>query len=245
MTDLVSVRTEGSVTCVTLCRPEKGNSLSNEMVAALTAIVSGCHEDGTTLLVLAGEGRHFCTGFDLGDLDNETDDTLLARFVRIELLLQALTAAPFMTLALGQGRIVGAGADIFAACKRRVLIGEARLRFPGAAFGLILGTGRLARIVSADKACEWVGSGRWITCDEAFEEGLCSAGIGEADVSQFVQNLADESMRLDSVTRGGIYKAAGAGRHDAQDLQALVMSAARPGLQHRIQAFRDAAMTKE
>ncbi|WP_245220104.1 enoyl-CoA hydratase/isomerase family protein [Pusillimonas caeni] len=244
MLDLVRVQSEQSITRVTLCRAEKGNSLSSEMVAALTAIVRRCYEDGTTLLVLAGDGRHFCTGFDLGELDQETDDTLMARFVRIELLLQALNAAPFITAALGQGRIVGAGADIFAACKRRILIGDARLRFPGAAFGLVLGTGRLARIVGVDKACEWVGSGRWIARDEASAAGLCTACLDEAGVFPFVEELANESVRLDAATRSGVYAAAGAGRHSAEDLEALVLSAARPGLRDRIQAFRDAAVQK-
>src|SRR3546814_15241911 len=82
----------------------------------------------------------------------------MARFIRIELLLQARQAAPFLTVAVGHGRHIGAGADMFVACQRRIVVGEAAFRFPGAAFGLVLGTGRLARLVGSASACDWVGS---------------------------------------------------------------------------------------
>src|SRR3546814_5165189 len=54
--------------------------------------------------------------------------------------------------------LIGAGADMFVACQRRIVVGEAAFRFPGAAFGLVLGTGRLARLVGSASACDWVGS---------------------------------------------------------------------------------------
>ena len=40
------------------------------------------------LIVIGGEGRHFCTGFDLTGIDRASDGDLLLRFVRIERLLQ-------------------------------------------------------------------------------------------------------------------------------------------------------------
>src|SRR3546814_18652036 len=74
------------------------------MVAAMASAVERCYADGTTLLILDAPGRNFCTGFDLGDLNQQYDDYLLARFIRIELLLQAMQAATFFTFAVGHGR---------------------------------------------------------------------------------------------------------------------------------------------
>jgi len=241
MSGLVRVRTEGQVTRLTLCRPEKGNSLSRDMVQAMADAIARCHADDTALLVLDAQGRNFCTGFDLGDLDAQTDDSLMARFVRIELLLQALHAAPFLTVALGHGRHIGAGADLFAACQRRVLTGEASFRFPGAAFGLVLGTGRLARLVGATRAGDWVGSGRLVAQDEAQAAGLVWRTVDDSGTEALIEELARESTRLDAPTRHALYAAAGHGRDAAQDLQALVLSAARPGLRDRIRNFRAAA----
>ncbi|MGX5658871.1 enoyl-CoA hydratase/isomerase family protein [Castellaniella ginsengisoli] len=242
MTGTVRIQARGPMTRVTLDRPDKGNSLSAGMVSALDAAIDRCREDGTALFVLDAEGRHFCTGFDLGNLDAATDDALMARFVRIEILLQKLQVAPFLTVALGHGRIVGAGADLFVACQRRVLAGDASFRFPGAAFGLVLGTGRLARAVGPARACEWVGSGRWISGDEALAAGLAQDVVDEADIAPLLQRLLAEGTRLDGATRGAMQAAAGRERHADQDLRALVLSAARPGLCERIRAFRAATL---
>lgn len=241
MSGPVQVQAQDHVTRLTLCRPEKGNSLSSGMVQAMADAIERCHADGTTLLVLQAQGRNFCTGFDLGDLEHETDDSLMARFIRIELLLQALHAAPFLTVALGHGRHIGAGADLFAACQRRVLTGDASFRFPGAAFGLVLGTGRLARIVGTTRACDWVGSGRQVEQDEAQAAGLVWRTVEEVGVEALIGELARESARLGPPTCQALYTAAGCGRDAAQDLQALVRSAARPGLRERIRNFRAAA----
>ena len=146
----MSSRREAHVLHLQLNRPEKGNALSTLLVQALTETLETATRDPELrLLVLSGAGRHFCTGFDLSDLDHETDDSLLARFTRVELMLQAVHGAPFATLALAHGRTLGAGADLFAACSERWIVGDASFAFPGAGFGLVLGTSRLASLVGA------------------------------------------------------------------------------------------------
>src|SRR3546814_7689983 len=167
----------------------------------------------------------------------------MARFIRIELLLQALQAAPFLTVAVGHGRHIGAGADMFVACQRRIVVGEAAFRFPGAAFGLVLGTGRLARLVGSASACDWVGSGRWVEHSEALACGLITQAVDEAGTGALLEQFAKESGRLDRTTRRAVYAASGHTQHSAQDLMALVHSAARPGLRARIGEFRAAVFS--
>ena len=91
---------------LTLNRPQKANSLDLALVDALLEHVDTAVEDGTRLMVLRSNGRHFCAGFDFTDLDHQSDGELLLRFVRIEQLLQKIYHAPFFLasseLALGQ-----------------------------------------------------------------------------------------------------------------------------------------------
>ena len=68
---------------------------SQVMVSALDAALDDSADRSATLVVFERPGRHFCTGFDLSDIDLETDDSLLARFIRIELLLQRIVCAPY------------------------------------------------------------------------------------------------------------------------------------------------------
>ena len=240
-------RRDGPVLHLQLHRPEVGNALSAALVQALTeAVDAATHDVSVRLLVLSGAGRHFCTGFDLSDLDRETDDSLLARFTRVELLLQAVHAAPFATLALAHGRTMGAGADLFAACGDRWIVGDAGFAFPGAAFGLVLGTVRLTELVGAPHAAAWIEGGQRIDADQALACGLATRRIETEQIDAELGRWGARVNRLDAPTQRAIQAAIAAGRRprgdagDAQDLARLVRSAARPGLRDRIAAYRAA-----
>lgn len=242
----IDVVYQGALARVTLRRPDKGNALSASLVAALAQAFDAAAARDVRLLVLAGAGRHFCTGFDLSDLDAETDDSLLARFTRVELMLQALHAAPFDTLALAHGRTMGAGADLFAACAQRWIVDDASFAFPGTAFGLVLGTARLADAVGPVQARAWVESGALFGRDEALASGWAQRCVGADALDAEIERLAARSQRLDGPTQAAIHAALD-GRHrprgaagDALDLCRLVQSAARPGLRERIAAYRAA-----
>ena len=239
----LQVSRDGALTRVWLNRPEAANALSPALVEALSGALEVAAGDGTRLLAICSSGKHFCTGFDLSNLDDQSDDLLLARLVRIELMLQRLQAAPFATVAIASGRVVGAGADIFAACESRWIAGAATFAFPGAGFGLVLGTGRLGALVGSSVARDWVSSGRTIDTDSALSSGLATfrAEPPEVDASLFA--LSESMLRLDAWTHAAVRRASLA-RGDAgqaADLAALVESAARPGLKARIMAYRQAA----
>ncbi|BBD96795.1 enoyl-CoA hydratase/isomerase family protein [Sphingobium amiense] len=235
---MIAVRQENGVHSITLNQPLIGNSLSDGMVAALhDALDQMARQDGR-LLVLRGEGRHFCTGFHLGDLESESDGSLLLRFVRIEQLLARIWTAPFPTLAIAQGCAFGAGADLFVACRRRVAIEGARFRFPGAGFGLVLGTRRLAERVGGDTACGWIAGGVTVDAPTAVSRGLAT-DLASADMIDAImaQEVAAAS-RLHPATMAAICAASrNETVHADQDLAALVRSAACPGLKDRIAAY--------
>ena len=49
-------------------------------------------------------------------------------------------------MAVATGRAWGAGADLFASCDIRACTPDASFRFPGTAFGIVLGTRRLVEL---------------------------------------------------------------------------------------------------
>lgn len=233
---------QDNVTRLTLDRPERGNALSASLVAALADAVQACHHDGTRLLVFAGNGPHFCTGFDLGDLDSESDDSLLARFIHVELLLQAVHAAPFSTVALMRGRAMGAGADLAAACEQRWMEAGSSIAFPGAAFGLVLGSARLAGLVGTTRAREWIAGGAMIDAESAAAAGFAVL-VAQEDRAAALAALAARAHRLDRSTHVAIQAATLDGHGalalaQASQLADLVRSAARPGLKARIASYR-------
>ena len=227
----------GGVRTLTLARPERGNALSAELVEALLAAVQGAAADSSLhTLLLRAEGDHFCTGLDLSSLDSETDASLLWRLVRIETLLAALWHAPLRTVAVAQGRCWGAGADLFVACETRIAAEATQFRFPGAGFGIVLGTRRLAERVGTDMARRCTVDGQLLAAPDAQRVGLVSrlGGLGQTDLAAPV---------ADAVTAAALRRATRSDQRD-HDLAALVRSAARPGLKARVQAYR-AAQTKK
>jgi enoyl-CoA hydratase/carnithine racemase len=219
-----------------LDRPEKGNALSAAAVESLhAAIESAIANPATHTLVLRGRGKHFCTGFDLSGLEGETDASLRGRFVALEKLLQAVWHAPVRTVALASGRAWGAGADLFASCDIRACAPDATLRFPGTAFGIVLGTRRLVELVGWDRARPLVTEGATHDARTALATGLAT-DLVEGDPEAWLA-LRCAPPVADRVTLAAV-RAATRPDHRAADLASLEASASRPGLAGRIEAYR-------
>jgi len=158
---------------------------------------------------------------------------LLHRFVRIEVVLDSLWRAPLRTVAIAQERAIGAGADLFAACDCRLLALGAQFRFPGVAFGIVLGTRRLAMCVGPTIALRWVSEAATIDACAALAAGLTSAVLeGDVPNDQFT-TAAEATAILDALASPAVERhtlvvlRSAAGYEGAdKDSAALVRSAA-------------------
>lgn len=225
------------VATVWLDRPEKGNALSAEAVHGLHAAIDSAIADASVhTLVIRGRGRHFCTGFDLSGLENETDANLRRRFVALEKLLQTVWHAPVRTIALATGRTWGAGADLFASCDIRAAAPDTTLRFPGSAFGIVLGTRRLVELIGWDAARPLVTEGATVDAAAAQAAGLTTDIVAGDAVEAWLAKRCEPPV-ADRVTLAAIRVST---RPDfrAADLATLDQSASRPGLVGRIREFR-------
>jgi enoyl-CoA hydratase/carnithine racemase len=217
--------------------PATSNSLSARQVEALLQAVRESCADGTETLVLTGSGPNFCSGFDLSQLEQASDGELLHRFVRIELLLQAVYLAPFDTVACAKGATYGAGADLLAACRCRLADPGARFLMPGLQFGIALGTRRFAALVGESAAYELLAAGTPFGAERASQAGLVSAIAPEAHWPELIaQRHRARGLRGEALAR-----LARLTREDrcAQDMRTLVESAAEPGLVERIRRYRE------
>ncbi len=226
---MLTIDHQAGVTLLRLQRPERGNALGPMLVEGLISAASEAFANASVhTLVLQGEGRHFCTGLDLSDLATLSDADLLLRLVRIETLLAMLWHAPIRTVAQAKGRTWGAGADLLVACEQRLVGSDTTLRFPGAQFGLVLGTRRLAERIGADAARALVLEGGELDATQALALGLAS---------RITDSLALALLRTSGDTGRAVRATSRADLRDA-DLAAVVRSAAVPGLQQRITQYR-------
>lgn len=232
---ILRVEQQMGVMTLTLNRPESANALSTELTEALIETLTGARE--VSLCVIRGEGRHFCAGFDLSDLEALSDGDLLWRFLRIEILLQTVQHAPFAVVALAHGQAVGAGADLFAACWRRVAAPDLKLRMPGWNFELALGTRRLAHLLGPDAARDLLIDTRTLSAEECLDNGLATDLAATEQWPALVEGLQQRAGTLSTRALGSMLELTASDTRDA-DIAAVVRSAARPGLKDRILDYR-------
>jgi enoyl-CoA hydratase/carnithine racemase len=228
----------GEVLILTLNRPSRGNALDAGIVEALMAAIEGAPASGAGLIVVGGEGRNFCTGFDLGDIEAASDGDLLLRFVRIERLLQRVHESRVPVMALAKGRVIGAGADLFCAAQRRVAAPDTSFRMPGWRFGVALGTRRLADRVGNDRARALLSEGRVFDAAYAREIGLATDLASEAGWPAVI--AAASGANHVSPEDASLLLSLTLDRHADADMAALVESAGRPGLKERMARYREA-----
>lgn len=236
MTGGLSVSRAADVWMVTLDRPDKRNALSADMVESLLDVVQQAPEEGVKVLVFQGAGKNFSAGFDLSQAESQSEGDLLLRFVRVEMLLQAVASSPCLTIACAHGRSFGAGVDLIAACRLRVAAADATFRMPGLKFGLVLGSRRFADIVGADQAASLL-------------EALATFDARQAQAIRFLHEIAEREQWASVIDRAraragvlpdwsrrALYQVLANGHADT-DLAWLVRSAARPGLKQRVAQY--------
>ncbi|MEK9671934.1 MAG: enoyl-CoA hydratase/isomerase family protein [Rhodospirillaceae bacterium] len=241
MTHPIEVTQSGGMTRIFLNRADKANALGPDLVEALLAAVMAASADGTRLIVLEGEGKHFCAGFDLSDLDAVSDGDLAHRLIRIETLLQAVYHAPCPTIALAHGRVFGAGADLFCACSERVAQPYTTFRMPGLGFGIVLGTRRLKVRVGEDAARRIQNSGLIFDADEALTLGFATAIADKDAWPDLTAKATAAAHTLTAQATADLFRVTATDTRDA-DMADIARTASVPGLKARIIAYREQAM---
>lgn len=132
----------GAVARITLRRPRLANRLAAEDLDVLRRFLDEIDANAEVrVLVLAGEGKHFCSGFDLGALG------AIDAGARFGELADALEAARPITIARLHGGVYGGAADLALACDFRLGTPAVEMFVPAARVGLHFYAGGLQRFV--------------------------------------------------------------------------------------------------
>ncbi len=135
--ELVKVEDAGSVRTLWMNRPERRNALSGELVAALSgALVAAEADPRVHVIVLAGAGKSFCAGGDLGP--GAAAGALALHRARRSYAdtLCALLECSKPTIARVHGDALGGGFGLVLACDLVVASSAARLGTPEVRLGL-------------------------------------------------------------------------------------------------------------
>lgn len=190
--------TDGIAT-VTLARPEKLNALTFGAYADLRDLLAELsRERSVRALVLAGEGRGFCSGGDVDEIIGATlamDTAQLLDFNRMTgQVVRAVRECPFPVIAAVHGVAAGAGAVLALAADFRVADPTARFSFLFTRVGLSGGdmgaAYLLPRVVGLGHATRLLMLGDPVRAPEAERIGLITHLTEEGDADERAHSLA-------------------------------------------------------
>src|SRR5688572_20704410 len=141
MSTALAVERQGPVGLVTMNRPERHNAFDDALIAELTeALRSMEAEDGIRVIVLAGTGRSFSAGADLGwmkrmagfSMDENRRDAM-----GLAALMRTLAHLRKPTIARVQGPAYGGGVGLVACCDVAIAVSAANFALTEPRLGLI------------------------------------------------------------------------------------------------------------
>ena len=190
-----------SVATITLNRPEKNNTVDAGMMTAMVGSLNLLAADEEVRIVLlGGEGDHFCGGRDPGP--TRPDDAagwseVLGQIVATN---QALASFPGITVALAKGDVRGFGFGMAVQCDITLAADDARFSFPEikAGFPPSVVMSYLSRWTMRKKAFELVITGDEIGAGEAERLGLVNRVVASDELDAEGQRWADKLLQLDA-----------------------------------------------
>lgn len=200
MTDPVLLRADDNgIATLTLNAPHTLNALSHAMLAALGAELGRLAGDPLVrVVVLRAEGRAFCAGHDLKEMQTmrEAPDHGAAGFAdlfaRCADVMQAITALPQPVIAEVHAIAAAAGCQLVASCDMVVAADTARFGVNGVNIGLFCSTPMVAltRKVPPAIAFEMLTTGAFLSASRAAEVGLVNRVVAPDQLQAETQALA-------------------------------------------------------
>jgi enoyl-CoA hydratase len=206
---------DGAVATVTMNRPEVANAMDSELIDRLDAAFDRADtDDAVRVVVLAGAGKHFCSGHDLKALVGKegADDPWIAmretpegklRHERVMYYERCKRIRDFRkpTIAAVQGSCVAAGMMLACMCDLIVASEDAVfqnpvLRMTGAGVELLVEPWELG----VRKAKEFLLTGEKIDAQEAWRLGLVNRVVPSGQLAERARQLAETVALVPPVT---------------------------------------------
>ena len=209
----------GEIAVLTLNRPEARNSLSDELLAALSQALAAIALDRSVrVVVLAANGPAFCAGHDLKELTahRRAPDRGRDHFRRVmdscSAMMQAIVRLPKPVIAAVGGTATAAGCQLVASCDLAVASTAASFATPGVDIGLFCSTPMVAlsRNVAPKHAMEMLLTGEAVSAEEARRIGLVNrvvpAGGEREEAMALAREIASKSALTVTIGKEAFYR---------------------------------------
>ncbi len=206
---------------ITLNRPEKLNAIDVQVGTELYEAFERCSTDTSVrAIVLAGAGRAFCAGDELGRERTPDEQISLLRRGSIKHYVEGpgrwtstvrlMRSLPQPIVVRVQGYAYGAGFNLALGGDFRVMARDAKLATPFIKRGLATGTNLLQQYVGIGKAIEMTLLGEPVDAEEELRLGLVNEIVDlaelDAAVDRWAERLAAGPSAAIGLTKSAVYR---------------------------------------
>ena len=196
---------EAPLATLTLASPERRNSLSLEVMDALTVAIReiGTNDD-IRAVILQAEGPVFSAGHDLREMTGGDIKHYRHVFDRCTDMMTAIQSIPQPVVAQIDGIATAAGCQLVATCDLAIASNVSQFATPGVKIGLFCSTPMVAltRCIGRKRALEMLLTGKMISAAQAAEWGLVNHVVPRDRLAEETRRLALDIAAASSLTVG-------------------------------------------
>src|SRR6187551_1700940 len=186
------------VALIRINRPEARNALNMEVRRLIARHLAEMGEDeAIRCIVLTGNDKSFAAGADIKEMAGAGTIEMMARGT--DKLWRAIAACPKPVIAAVNGFALGGGCELAMTCDIIIAGESAKFGQPEVKIGIIPGGGgtqRLPRAVGKYKAMRYLLTGDLFGARDAFQMGLVSEVVPDAEVEKRAIDMAKQIAEL-------------------------------------------------
>ncbi|MGD8624146.1 MAG: enoyl-CoA hydratase/isomerase family protein [Anaerolineae bacterium] len=198
--ETIGVEMRGPVAWLWLDRPQWLNAMNEALLAELRQAFEELDRDEAVgAIVVAGRGRAFSAGFDVGWMAGQSVEAMAARLPDVEAVYDTVKACRRPVVAAVHGAALGGGLLLALVADLRLADETARFGAPEVKIGIFPNLAlvpRLARIVGLGAAKWMVLTGEAVDAGEALRLGLVERVLPAGELQAEAQALAEHLAAL-------------------------------------------------
>ena len=186
------VEMDGDIATLVFDRPDKRNAMNDALVDALDAFFSR-PPSGVNVVILRGEGGHFCAGLDLAEHEHRAPVEGVHHSRNWHRVSELIEFGGLPVLSVLTGAVIGGGLEIAASTHVRIAEPSVRFQLPEGRRGIFVGGGatvRVGRLIGADRMREMMLTGRSYGAEDGLRLGLAHYAVGEGEGLALAKTLA-------------------------------------------------------
>jgi 2-(1,2-epoxy-1,2-dihydrophenyl)acetyl-CoA isomerase len=207
--ETIKFEQSGPITRITLNRPDAANGMNDTMTRELAHAAARCDTEATKVVVLTGSGRFFCAG---GDLKSFATAPSRGRFIKgvaddLHRTISTFARMDAVFIIAVNGVAAGAGFSL-------AVTGDLVLAAESASFTMAYTRAGLSpdgsssyylpRLIGIAKTKELMLTNRTLPAQEAYQWGLVTEVVADAELTDRTNQLADQMAATARQSNGAV-----------------------------------------